>query len=128
MTYRIYHGSCDCGNIRFETGLDLESGTFKCNCKLCWKVRFWGAFINADTFHIQTGEENLSVYGERRKHFFCKSCGVKLFGRGADGVRMVVSVAALDDLDPKELAKAPVRYVDGLHDNFGERPDFTEHL
>ena len=128
MSAKIYHGSCDCGKVRIEAGLDLEAGTFKCNCKICWKYRFWGAVVLADTFRILSGESELSVYGNQRLHYFCKHCGIKLFGRGADGIRRVVSVAALDDLDPRELAKAPVRYVDGLHDNFTQAPDFTGHL
>lgn len=128
MAFQTYHGSCDCGKVRFEVGFDIDAGTFKCNCKICWKVRFWGAIVKADTFRLLSGEEDLSVYGETRRHYFCKHCGVKLFGRGADGVRMVVSMASLDDLDPKVLAAAPIRYVDGLHDNFKAVPDFTAHL
>lgn len=128
MAIQTFHGSCDCGKVRFETGLDLDAGTFKCNCKICWKFRFWGAVAVPNTFRVLSGENNLSDYGERRHHYFCKSCGIKVFGRGADGVRVVVSIAALDDLDPRVLVQAPVRYVDGLHDNFTAVPDFKEHL
>ncbi len=128
MPSQTYHGSCDCGKVRFEVGLDLDAGTFKCNCKICWKGRFWGAVAQPDTFRLLSGEADLTVYGDRRRHHFCRYCGIKLFGRGVDGVRIVVSVAALDDADPKALVRAPVRYVDGLHDNFKAAPDFTEHL
>lgn len=128
MSSQIYQGSCDCGKVRFEAGVDLATGVFKCNCKLCWKYRFWGAVVTPDTFRILSGENELSVYGTQRLHYFCKHCGIKLFGRGSDGVRRVVSLAALDNLDPQTLAKAPVRYVDGLHDNFTAAPDFIKHL
>jgi hypothetical protein len=29
---RTYHGSCQCGAVRFECELDLAEGTSKCNC------------------------------------------------------------------------------------------------
>lgn len=125
MSSDLFHGSCDCGKVRFETGLDLAAGTFKCNCRLCWKFRYWGAFAVPDTFRILSGENDLTVYGVQRSHYFCRHCGIKISSKGA---RQTVSVAALDDLDPKVLVQAPIRYVDGLHDNFTQAPDFTGHL
>lgn len=128
MSLNTYHGSCDCGKVRYEVGLDFEVGTFKCNCKLCFKKRFWGAVAQPGTFRLLSGEGDLTVYGVTRRHHFCKHCGVKVFGIGADGVRTVVSVSTLDDVNPKVLVAAPVRYVDGLHDNFKSAPDYTAHL
>lgn len=128
MSLQTYHGSCDCGKAQFEIDLDLDAGTFKCNCKICFKGRFWGAVTKSDNFRLLSGKSELTVYGSKRLHYFCKHCGIKLFGLGADGIRMVVSMAALDNLDPKILAKTSIRYVDGLHDNFQAAPDFTGHL
>ena len=39
------------------------------------------------------------------------------------GVVYAVQVSLLDDLDPEELAAAPLRYVDGRHDRFDRPPD-----
>jgi hypothetical protein len=39
------------------------------------------------------------------------------------GAFYAVQVSLLDDLDPDELAAAPVRYVDGRHDRFDRAPD-----
>jgi hypothetical protein len=54
-------------------------------------------------------------------HFrFCKKCGVRTFGLGGEpgqpGAFCFVNVAALDNVDPDELASAPVKYADGKHD------------
>ncbi len=128
MSLQTYHGSCDCGKVKFEVALDLDAGTFKCNCKICWKARFWGASAKSEAFRLLSGKDDLLIYGNQRLHHFCKHCGIKLFGRSADGARVAVNMAALDDLDPQLLARAPVRYVDGLRDNFTAVPDFTGHL
>lgn len=128
MSQKKYYGSCSCGKVRFEVELDIDLGTFKCNCTICWKGRFWGAGVKPETFHILSGKDDLTVYGNQRLHHFCKHCGIKIFGRGADGVRIVVNLAALDDLDLKELSCAPVRFVDGRNDNFKGEPDFTDYL
>ena len=55
-------------------------------------------------------------------------CGIKVFGKSADGKGMAIPVAVLDDLLPEVLAQALVHYVDGTHDNWKQAPAFTAHL
>ncbi len=63
---------------------------------------------------------------------FCKTCGIRTPGRGEleamGGAFYAVQVSLLDDLDPEELAAAPVRYVDGRHDRFDRAPDDLRFL
>ncbi len=127
---KTYYGGCDCGKVKFEVGLDLEKGTFKCNCRICSKIRFWGIGAKAEDFKLLSGEESLSRYGKNKIHHFCKVCGTKLFGRPVDAPRVAVSVAALDGIPPEELDKlaAGVRYFDGIHDNWQEAPAHTAYL
>jgi hypothetical protein len=65
-------------------------------------------------------------------HRFCKHCGVRTFGDGdvpqIGGKFVSVMLSCLDDVDPTELAEAPVRYQDGRNNNWQNTPAETRHL
>ena len=117
MATKTYHGSCFCKRIRFEVELDLAQGTGKCNCTSCWKRRWWTARAKPEAFRSLGGEQELSRYrpGSATGHSgFCKHCGVIPYGwvdaaEWNDGAYVSINVAVLDDLDPAELAAAPVK-------------------
>ncbi|QND52424.1 GFA family protein [Phyllobacterium sp. 628] len=132
---KTYHGSCHCQSVRFECDIDLQNGTSKCNCSSCSKGRFWKAFVGRDAMRIVAGADNLAEYRFGSKtiaHFFCKTCGVKPFGRGEmeamGGVFYAVNLVCLDDLTTEELLAAPVDYQDGLHNQWEQTPSETRHL
>jgi hypothetical protein len=135
VSLQTYKGSCHCGRVRFEADIDLDQGTGKCNCSICTKSRNWGVILKPDAFRLLAGEDALSDYqwGHKVGHrLFCSSCGIASFGRGyveqIGGDYVSVAVNCLDDLDPSVLAQAPVRYMDGRHDNWFEPPSETRHL
>jgi hypothetical protein len=134
MTTKTYRGSCHCGAVTFEADIDLSQGTGKCNCRMCWKSRKWGIGIKPDAFRLLTGKDALTDYSrdERVHNPFCGTCGVRTHSWGnipeIGGPFVSISAAALDDLDPSELATAPVRHLDGLHDNWFHVPDEIRHL
>ena len=136
MTMRTYHGSCHCKAVRYEADFDLATGTGKCNCTYCWKVRNWTVRLEPAQFRLLTGEDALGSYGFRPEsknhHGFCKTCGVRVCTRGdipeTGGAYVSIAVATLDDLAPEDLVAAPVRYMDGRHDNWFEAPKQTSHL
>ncbi|HEX6693040.1 MAG TPA: GFA family protein [Burkholderiales bacterium] len=131
---KTYRGSCHCGAVRFEAELDLAAGTAKCNCSICLKTRSWMAFVPEASVRLLAGEGELRDYTFGKKtihHRFCGQCGVRPFSQAADpqGNRMyALKVNCLDGVEPRELAGAPVKYMNMLHDDFKSSPEETRHL
>ncbi|WP_447729980.1 GFA family protein [Pseudoxanthomonas suwonensis] len=126
---KTYHGSCHCGAVRYQARLDLAEGTGRCNCTYCSKIRNWGA--SAKDFELLQGEAALGDYakdwGEGNIHHrFCSRCGVTVYGHGyiaeAGGAFVSVQVNTLDDAGIDELLSGPLRYANGLHDDWMNPP------
>jgi len=132
---KTYKGSCHCGAVRFEVDIDLAQGTNKCNCSICTKTRNWNVIVKPDAFRQISGDEALSDYrfgSKQGAHLFCKHCGVRTFERGhvkeIGGDYVSIKVASLDDVDPRELVAASVRYANGRENKWWEPPAETRHL
>ena len=135
MATSTHTGSCHCGAVRYQAELDLESGSGKCNCSICSKVRLWGMIVKPEQFKLLSGEDALSDYqfATRSMHWlFCRHCGVHAFGKGniaeLGGEFISVNLASLDDMAPEALAAISVRVADGRHDNWMESPAVTSYL
>ncbi len=130
---KTYHGSCHCGAVRFEADLDLTQPTYRCNCSICRRTRFWPAVARAGDFRLLAGQDQLTEYlfnTRKNQHFFCRHCGVRAFGVGNDtpvGQMVGVNLGCLDDATDEELAGAPVTYIDGRHDRMAP-PALFHHL
>ena len=131
---KTYRGSCHCGAVRFEADLDLSQPSFRCNCSICRRNRFWPAVARPAGFRLLAGADMLTEYlfnTRKNQHFFCKVCGVRPFGVGNDtpiGKMYGVNIGCLEGVTERELSAIPITYVDGLHDRWQQAPEFTAHL
>ena len=107
-----YTGSCHCGNVRFEVTTALEN-VISCNCSICSRTGYLLNFVPVEQFTLLAGDDQVTDYqfkSKRIHHLFCKTCGVRSFGRGqGSGGKPVafVNVRCLDgvDLDALEIKK-----------------------
>ncbi|MGH8250175.1 MAG: GFA family protein [Steroidobacteraceae bacterium] len=131
---KTYQGSCHCGAVRFEADLGFSQGTYRCNCTICRRNRFWMAIAMPEGFRLRQGEQDLTEYlfnTRKNQHFFCRHCGVRAFGVGNDtpiGKMYGVNIGCLEGVSEEELSRLPINYVDGLHDRWQNAPDFFIHL
>ena len=132
---KTYHGSCHCGRVRYEAGIDLEAGTSRCNCSICTKQRAWNTTVKPQDFRLLSGKDDLADYqfgSKQGHHRFCKTCGIAAFGEGyveaIGGAFVSINVACLDNIEPEELARLPIQYMDGRHDNWFNPPKVTSYL
>lgn len=131
-----YLGSCHCKMLKYEAKVDLEVGTGRCNCTYCSSSRNWTARLAPDDFKWISGEKEASTYSFRanslNKHYFCKKCGVAICTIGdipeTIGPYVSVRVPTLWDVKPELLARLPIRYMDGLHDNWFQEPEIKSYL
>lgn len=129
-----YPGSCHCGGVRFEADLDLTQPTFRCNCSVCRRTRFWAAVARDGGLRVLAGQGLLTEYrfGTRRnEHWFCRVCGVRPYGVGNDtpiGRMFGVNVGCLEGLSEEALAAIPVVRIDGINDRWHDAPAFGAHL
>jgi hypothetical protein len=104
---------------------------------ICTKARAWFTLVDVDRFRLLKGADAESEYrwappGRERSNLhyrFCRKCGIRTPGYGEHGPSggpfYFVPIAALDDVDPDELAAAPLRYINGRHDRYDRAPDDT---
>lgn len=131
---QTYRASCHCGKVVIEAGLDLTQPSYRCNCSICRRNRFWPAIAMPGHFNIVSGESELTryVFGrERNHHYFCKQCGVRVFGIGNEtpmGKMYGINIGCLEGVTEEDLSKIPVVFVDGMRDRWDCAPEFFRHL
>lgn len=131
---KTYRASCHCGEVLIEADLDLSQPSYRCNCSICRRNRFWPAIARPEGFRLLKGEAELTRYlfgSGKNHHFFCRHCGVRVFGEGNDtpiGTMYGINIGCLEGVTEQELAAMPITYVDGMHDRWNAAPEFTRHM
>ena len=131
---KTYQGSCHCGAVTFEADLDLGQTTYRCNCSICRRNRFWAAVARDGGFRLLTGEADLTQYlfnTKKNQHYFCKHCGVRPFGIGTEtpiGKMYGINLGCLAGVSEAELSRLAITYTDGLHNQWQNPPEFSSHL
>ena len=110
---KTYTGSCHCGAVRFEADLDLTQPSFRCNCSICRRNRFWPAIAGPEGLRLLAGESELTEYRFNKRviaHQFCKVCGVQPFAFAKDpkGVdTAAINARCVDGVDVTALNRVP---------------------
>ena len=131
---RTYDASCHCGRVRIQADLDLAQLTFRCNCTICRRTRMCVTVATPEGFRLVAGEAELTryVFGpEKNEHFFCRRCGVRVFGVGNEtpiGKMYGVNVGCVEGVTEEELSNLSITYVDGMRDRWDSAPQFHAHL
>jgi hypothetical protein len=131
---KTYHGSCHCGAVRFEADIDFTQSTYRCNCSICRRTRFWAAVVKPEGFRLLAGQAELTQYlfnTRKNQHWFCRHCGVRAFGVGTEtpiGPMVGVNVGCLEDVADDVLASAPITCTDGRDDRWQDTPAYFAHL
>ena len=80
----------------------------------------------------RTASATISSAASRGIIAFATPAASRPFGDGdikeIGGAFVSVNVACLDDITPEELAKLPIQYMDGRHDNWFQPPKVTSYL
>ena len=131
---KTYGGACHCGAVRFEADIDLTQATYRCNCSICSRNRFWATMVKPAAFRLLEGKSELTqylFYSMQNEHYFCKTCGVQAFARVNTpevGEMVHVNIGCVDGTSAEELAASPITYCDGKNDNWPSPPKITSYL
>ena len=110
---KTYHGSCDCGTVKFEVTTKITKIS-KCNCHICTKIR-----NNSSPSRTKSIQSNIwkrwfifaSILYNDCETFFCKHCGIHSFyNPRTHPEKISVNVRCLDDFDLKKEAPIIVTF------------------
>jgi hypothetical protein len=110
-----YRASCHCGNVAIEFEADIQ-GALSCNCSICSKGGALLTFVPRDAVKLEAGPDAMTTYTFNKhviQHKFCKTCGIKVFGEGADPKGNKIAAINVRCVDGLEFDQLPVQHYDG---------------
>jgi hypothetical protein len=110
-----HHGSCHCGQIRFDVEGEITTA-LSCNCSICQRKGALLWFVPRSTLRLLTPDDNARTYGfnqHRIKHRFCPICGIHPYGEAASPVGELMAAVNLRCVEGIDLQAVPVTFFDG---------------
>jgi hypothetical protein len=110
-----HSGSCHCGAIKFDVDGEIDSG-LSCNCSICSRRASLLWFVPRTALRLRTPESAMGTYKFNKhviNHRFCPTCGIHVFGEGADPEGNAVAAVNLRCIENLDLSKVPVQEYDG---------------
>ena len=108
--------SCHCGSVRLEVAVAPTEVT-ECNCSICHRYGVLWAYYLPSQVRVVPADAATDTYmwDDRSIAFHrCRTCGCVSHWVATDSGRDRMGVNARL-LDPKVLARARVRHLDGAH-------------
>jgi hypothetical protein len=109
MDEKTYEGSCHCGAVRWSVTMAPPEKAFAGNCSICMRTGWLLAFLPAKSFRLRSGEDAVRDYQFGKQnihHFFCTTCGVRSFSRGASKSgeeTIALNLRCIAGMDPTKL-------------------------
>lgn len=103
-------GGCHCGAVRFRVRVARQR-CLDCNCSVCTRKGILHLIVDADSFELLQGAEDLATYTfgtHTARHHFCRRCGIHPFyvpRSHPDGFD--VNVRCLDAVDLDDWTVVP---------------------
>lgn len=108
-----YHGSCHCGNVKFEAEGELKQ-VLACNCSICTRKGSLLWFIPRENFKLLSGEPSTYTFNKHFiKHRFCANCGIHPYAEAADRSGKPMAAVNARCIEGVDLAALPVKHFDG---------------
>ena len=101
MSARLLHGTCECGNVRYQVADEFRYAA-NCHCSRC-RAATGSAFkpfagVEREKLEITDGGDGLLVVGEETLNDTrCAACGSLLFSVVRDGAYVHVAMGSLVD-------------------------------
>jgi len=110
-----HRATCHCGNVAIEFEADIQ-GALSCNCSICSKGGALLTFVPRDAVKLEAAPDAMTTYTFNKhviQHKFCKTCGIKVFGEGADPKGNRIAAINVRCVDGLEFDKLPLQHYDG---------------
>jgi hypothetical protein len=105
---KTYRASCHCGQVAIEADLDLTQPSYRCNCSICRRNRFWPAVATEGHFRVISGESELirCRLAGRKPSLFLQALRRSGPGIGNDTPMGKINIGCLEE-SRKELSRIP---------------------